>query len=92
MKYVLIDGSYFVFYRYHALMVWWSNAKKDIKLENPYDNAIFLEKFKSTFQDKLREIPKKLKFNKNEPFVMIIGKDCPQKDMKFLITGKDIMQ
>ena len=25
-NYILIDGSYFIFYRYYALNVWWSHA------------------------------------------------------------------
>ena len=41
MKYVLVDGSYFIFYRFHALKVWWQNAKKDQPLEDPYDNKVF---------------------------------------------------
>ena len=31
MNFVLIDGSYFVFYRYFALNVWWKNAKSGDK-------------------------------------------------------------
>ena len=29
-NYILIDGSYFVFYRYYALLNWWKLAKKEI--------------------------------------------------------------
>ena len=29
MDFVLIDGSYFIFYRYHALRIWWGLAKKE---------------------------------------------------------------
>ena len=32
MNFVLIDGSYFVFYRVFDLLVWWKNAKPDIEL------------------------------------------------------------
>ena len=41
----------------------------------------YLEKFKTTFVDKLKEISKKVGIGKKENFVMIVGKDCPQKDI-----------
>ena len=55
-NYILIDGSYFVFYRVFALQIWWKNAKPDIPLENPFTNEEFVEKFKSTFTSKIIEL------------------------------------
>ena len=47
--YLLIDGSYFVFYRFYALMQWWKCRNKGEKIENPIENEEFVNKFKSTF-------------------------------------------
>jgi 5'-3' exonuclease len=76
--YILIDGSYFVFYRVFALQVWWRNAKPEIKLEEPFNNECFVEKYKSTFISKMNEIKKKLKM---KDATIIVGKDCPQSEI-----------
>ena len=60
-NYILIDASYFIFYRVFALHVWWKNARPHEELVNPYDNEEFVEKFKSTFKSKIDEIKKKIK-------------------------------
>ena len=75
MTYILLDTSYFIFYRYYALIGWWKLAKPDDELGNPIKNEEFVEKFKKTFVDKIREIPKKLKI-KN--YTIIAAKDCPR--------------
>lgn len=80
MKYILIDGSYFVFYRVFALCVWWRNAKPEDKLDDPALNETFVEKFKSTFIDKIKEMPKKLGFKKEEHEIYV-GLDCPQSEI-----------
>jgi len=77
MNHIYIDASYFVFYRVFALCVWWRNAKKDQPLEDPSLNEEFVEKFCSTFVDKIKEIPKKLGLKK-EPYKIFVGRDCPQ--------------
>ena len=51
-NFILIDGSYFIFYRFFALLNWFKLAKKEqtIDKENPpFKNIEFLEKFKKTF-------------------------------------------
>lgn len=73
--FILIDGSYFIFYRYYALIQWWSISKQEPSLENPCENERFVDLFKSTFIKKIKEIPKKLKI-KNP--IYIVGKDCPR--------------
>lgn len=76
---ILIDGSYFCFFRYHALLTWWKNAHKDEQLgDAPIENEIFVEKFKKICKQKLQEVVKK--FSKNSPTI-IIGKDCHRKDI-----------
>ena len=36
--FIFIDGSYYNFYRYFALLQWWKNAYPDKPLEDPYQN------------------------------------------------------
>ena len=83
-NYILIDLSYFIFYRYFALIGWWKLAKPDDPLGNPIENEEFVDKFKKTFIDKLKEIPKKLKLkSKSEPnnFTIIVASDCPRQNI-----------
>ena len=75
-EFILIDGSYFIFYRYYALLQWWSISKQEPELENPSENERFVELFKSSFIKKIKEIPKKLKI-KNP--IYIVGRDCPRE-------------
>ena len=80
-NYILIDTSYFIFYRYYALINWWKMAKKDEpQLLDPFLSEEFVEKFKKTFIDKLYEIPKKLKIKKND-YIFIAALDCPRKNI-----------
>ena len=90
-NFLLIDGSYFVFFRYYALLNWFKLAKKDqiIDKDNPpWENEEFVEKFKKTFVSKVAEIKKKLKI---ENPITLIGKDCPRETiwrMKYLSSYK----
>ena len=77
-NYILIDGSYYCFYRYFALLNWWKMAHSEEELSVPFDNELFVEKFKSTFIDKIKEIPKKLKIKNAK---IIVGKDCPRSEI-----------
>lgn len=76
--YILIDFSYYIFYRYYALLNWWNFAKPEDPLENPSENKEFVAKFKKTFINILLNIPKKLKI-KNYKF--LAGVDCPRLDI-----------
>ena len=90
-NFILIDGSYFIFYRFYAILNWFKLAKKEqtIDKENPpCDNEEFMSKFIKTFQTKILDIPKKL--NITNP-IILVGKDCPRKTiwrMKHLQTYK----
>lgn len=74
---ILIDASYYIFYRVHAIVSWWQKAMKH---ESPigiaHENNVFVEKFCKLFNSKLQELPKKLKI-KN--YTIFIAKDCPQR-------------
>jgi 5'-3' exonuclease len=80
MNFIFIDGSYYNFYRYHSLLKWWKNAFPEEKLDDPYKNSIFVEKFKKTFINNLLDIPKKLKIHKTN-YIMLVGKDCKRENI-----------
>ena len=76
---IFIDGSYFVFFRYYALISWWKFAKKENPLpEKPFESEEFTAAFKRLFIKKVKEIPKKLKIK--DP-IIIVGKDCPRANI-----------
>jgi len=79
--FIFVDGSYYNFYRYYALMQWWKNAYPEEPLEDPYQNEQFLEKFKKTHLENLKQIPKKLKLDKKINPILIVGKDCKRENI-----------
>jgi len=78
MHYLLIDGSYWVFFRYYALMRWMSLAHKDVDLKDPYKNKLFRDKFIATFISKLDSIKETLDI---DDLNIIVAKDCSRKDI-----------
>ena len=76
---IFIDGSYFCFYRYYSIMNWWKNAHKDEPLDSPIDNPLFVEKFKKTFIQSIKEIGSRLGIGGNHRIV--VGKDCPRANI-----------
>jgi len=79
--FIFVDGSYFCFYRYFALVNWWKNAFPEIPLEDPFQCETFVEKFKKIFVESLQQIPKKLKIDKKINPIMILGKDCKRENI-----------
>ena len=79
--FIFIDGSYYNFYRYFALLQWWKNAYPDKPLEDPYQNTEFVEKFKKIHVEQLQQIKKKLKIHKSINPILIIGKDCKRENI-----------
>lgn len=77
-NFILIDGSYFCFFRYYAMIQWWGLAKRDDPLGIPIKNSEFVDKFKKTFIDKVNDI--KIKLNIKNP-ITIVAKDCPRSDI-----------
>jgi len=77
-EYLFIDGSYYCFYRYYALVQWWKRAYPDDNLENPIENELFLNKFIKTFKSNLCLIIKKLKLK--NPYI-IVGRDCKRSNI-----------
>jgi 5'-3' exonuclease len=79
--FIFIDGSYFCFYRYHSLLTWWKNAFPNDNLDDPYQNEIFVEKFKKTFVEHVSKIPQNLKIPNSINPITIVGKDCKKEDI-----------
>ena len=77
--FIFVDGSYYCFHRYFALMQWWKNAYPEEPLDDPYQNDKFVEKFKKTFVENLLNMPKKLKIHKTTKPILIVGKDCKRE-------------
>ena len=76
--FIFVDGSYYCFYRYYALLNWWKNAHPETTLDDPYQNKNFVDKFKKTFVENLLAIPKKLKIQKP---ILVVGKDCKRENI-----------
>jgi 5'-3' exonuclease len=79
--FIFIDGSYYCFHRYFALLQWWKNAFPEEPLENPFLNSTFVDKFNKTFVDNLQQISKKLKIPKTINPILIVGKDCKRENI-----------
>lgn len=79
--FIFVDGSYYCFYRYFALLNWWKNAYPETIIEDPYQNKNFVDKFKKTFVENLLAIPKKLKIHKTTKPFLIVGKDCKRENI-----------
>ena len=89
--FILVDTSYWIFYRYYAILQWWNHAKTEQPLpENHIENEEFLEKFTKTFLESITLFKKKLKLHKERikgqsktiPCPTIIAvRDCPRKDI-----------
>jgi len=81
--YIFIDGSYFCFYRYCSLLTWWKNAfpeELDV-LKDPYQNQVFVDKFKKIFIETVRNLKKNLSIDKQIEPIIIVGKDCKRADI-----------
>jgi DNA polymerase-1 len=58
---ILIDGSYYVFYRYFATMRWFTFQKKEFEVETITENEEFVNSFIKHFESDLRKLCKKWK-------------------------------
>lgn len=80
VSFLFIDGSYFCFYRYHSIMRWWKSAYPETPIEDPFKNELFVEKFRKTFVDTVRNLTKNLKLTLENP-ILIVGKDCKRENI-----------
>jgi len=78
---ILIDASYFIFYRFHAILSWWKLRHTDtydnVKL-NPFENELFLSQFHKLCNKSLENIHKQFRETKTDIYQLIISKDCPR--------------
>jgi len=90
MNFLIIDLSYYNFYRFFATKQWYKCAYPDEQFEQDYDwskNTIFWEKFKKLFIENINKYTKKLKIDK-----IIFARDCKREDiwrMKYFPTYKE---
>lgn len=79
MKVLIIDLSYYNFYRYYATIQWYKCAHPEDNYEPGYDwsiNVIFMEKFEKMFLNNITKFKKKFK-----PDKIILARDCPRKEI-----------
>ena len=77
--YLLIDGSYFIFYRYFALVRWWKHSHPEETTTTLFqENSVFIDKFKQMFIKSLTSLPSKL--NIINP-IIIVSKDCKRQNI-----------
>jgi len=79
--FIFVDGSYYNFYRYFALLQWWKNVHPDEPLDDPMQNEIFVEKFKKIHIETLLKIPRKLKIDKKIKPILLVGRDCKRENI-----------
>ena len=82
--YLLIDGSYFVFYRFYALMRWWKCKTNGETLEFPIKNEEFVNKFRTTFVATIKSLYEPIfdyDWNVCKNIKIIVGKDCHRKSI-----------
>jgi len=79
--FIFVDGSYYNFYRYYASLQWWKISFPEEILDDPYQNADFVSKFKKTHKENLQQIPKKLKLDKSCNPILVVGKDCKRAEI-----------
>lgn len=76
MRYLIIDLSYYTFYRFFAIKQWYKHANKDEQLEPGYnyiENTVFWEKYSKMFIENIHKYIKKFKIER-----VIFAKDCPR--------------
>jgi 5'-3' exonuclease len=69
------------------LLSWWKRAHPEDILEEPFENPIFLDKFKKIFDESIRTLVKKVIEREKETqniieekdIVLIVGKDCSRQ-------------
>jgi len=87
--FIFVDGSYFVFHRYYSMLNWWKNAYPEIPLAVPIQNPEFVEKFRKTFGETLRKLPKKIGIDKKCNPILFAAKDCPRETIWRMQLFKD---
>ena len=77
MNFLIIDVSYFNFWRFFATKLWYTKAHEDEQIEQGYDwtqNQVFMEKYKKMYFQTLKKYIKKFK-----PHKIILARDCKRQ-------------
>ena len=78
-SFLIIDVSYFNFYRFYATKTWYTKAHQDEQIEKGYDwsqNQVFMRKYKKLYFDTMKKFIKKFKPNR-----IILARDCPRENI-----------
>jgi len=79
--FLLLDGSYFVFFRYHAVRRWWQHARREGEPEQGLESPRYLQTFKTTFAKRLASLPKLVGHRADDgPLIGIVARDCPSSE------------
>jgi len=79
MNILLIDTSYYNFYRFYATKQWYTCAHREEVIEDDHDwsqNVVFWQKFSKMFLENIVKFEKKLKVDK-----VIFARDCKRDDI-----------
>lgn len=79
--FIFIDGSYFCFHRFYALLSWWHLSHPEEATTNLETNLEFRQKFAESFVNKIKEIPKKVGIHKDVKPFLFVGKDCKRENI-----------
>jgi len=82
MNYIIIDVSYWIFYRYYALIQYFKHSKiiENLDVDTLYENKIFVEKFDEMIRNTIKTMKKKLKITKQNNLVIAVF-DCPRQNI-----------
>ena len=60
MNYIIIDVSYWIFYRYFALIQYFKHSKyiENLDIETLYENPTFVQKFDEMIQNTIKKLNK----------------------------------
>jgi len=75
-RYLLIDSSYFNFYRFYATMSWYQRCPERMKIGEsmaPIDNEIFMKVYKKMWFETINKLIKKFKVDKSNVFFLRDG-------------------
>ena len=76
-NYLIIDGSYYIFYRFHATLAWWMKKTNSVKTDL-INQPEFVNSFKRNFIPKLKSISKNLSIDSP---TIIVCKDCKRENI-----------
>lgn len=78
-KILLIDTSYYVFYRYFATYNWYRRQKEDIKTETIMKDTTFVDKYTKMFEKTLLELYKKYDITERRNVIFV--RDCARDNI-----------